>query len=94
LGSLYLNDGVINGRRILPQDWVHYSSSPTLGMGYGAGFWTNIGLGKDAQLCVGWGMTPDSFFASGTLGQDVVVVPSERLVIVRFGVTKNGRRDI
>jgi CubicO group peptidase (beta-lactamase class C family) len=89
LGLLYLNDGVVNGRRILPEGWVHYSSSPTLGNGYGAGFWTNIGPGKDAQDRVRWGMPPDSFFASGTLGQFIVVVPSERLVVARFGVTQD-----
>jgi len=89
LGLLYLHDGVVNGRRILPEGWVHYSSSPTLGTGYGAGFWTNIGPGKDAQQRVGWGMPPDSFFASGTLGQFIVVVPSEELVVARFGVTQD-----
>jgi CubicO group peptidase (beta-lactamase class C family) len=87
-GVLYLNDGIVNGHRILPEGWVQYSASPTLGRGYGAGFWTNSGPGKDAAERVRWGMPPDSFFAYGILGQYVVIVPSEQLVIVRFGATQ------
>lgn len=95
-GTLYLDDGVVDGRRILPQGWVHYSATPTpsAGIGYGAGFWTNRGTSRGATARVHWGMPPDSFFASGSLGQYVVVVPSERLVVARFGVSHGPRADI
>ena len=33
------------------------------------------------------GLPGDTFWASGALGQRLIVIPSERLVIVRFGVT-------
>jgi hypothetical protein len=95
-GMLYLDDGVVAGRRILPEGWVRYSFSPTpvAGIGYGAGFWTNLGSSEGAARRRGWGMPPDSFFASGFLGQFVVVVPSERLVVARFGISHGPRGDV
>ncbi len=91
-GLLYLNDGVVNGERILPEGWVRYSSSPTLESGYGAGFRTNRGRGGEAERRVLAGMPRDSFFASGALGQRLVIVPSKRLVIVRLGMTPDWSR--
>ncbi len=89
-GQLYLQDGVVNGRRILPPGWVGFSAEPTplAPVGYGAGWWTNRGDSRGATTRVSWGMPPDSFYASGYLGQYVIVVPSADLVIVRFGITQ------
>jgi len=84
-GMLYLSDGVIQGHRILPEGWVNYSSTPTLDSDYGAGFWTNRGNNHNAIGRIKGGMPADSFYASGLLGQRVVILPSERLVITRFG---------
>jgi CubicO group peptidase (beta-lactamase class C family) len=86
-GMLYMNDGVVSRRRILPEGWVRYSASPTPGArdGYGAGFFTNRGDSDFARRRVRGGMPADSFFASGTLGQRIVIAPAERLVVVRFG---------
>ncbi len=92
-GLLYQNDGMANGERILPEGWVRYSSTPTLESGYGAGFCTNRGTSREAQRRILAGMPPDSFFASGVLGQRLVIVPSKRLVIVRFGLTQGARFD-
>lgn len=87
LGQLYLDDGVAVGKRILPQGWIAYSTRPTLNSAYGAGFWVNAGQSADARGRVQAGMPADSYFASGNLGQRIVIVPSQKLVIVRFGAT-------
>jgi CubicO group peptidase (beta-lactamase class C family) len=85
-GQLYLDDGVAaGGKRLLPEGWVSWSRRSTLGVGYGAGFWTNDGPGKLAAFRVASGFPKDGFFASGNLGQRIYIVPSARLVIARFG---------
>jgi CubicO group peptidase (beta-lactamase class C family) len=58
-------------------------------VGMGAGFWTNLGDSKGSRFRTGLGMPHDAFYASGTFGQYVIIVPSERLVIVRFGISGN-----
>jgi CubicO group peptidase (beta-lactamase class C family) len=94
-GLLYLNDGVVGGKRILPEGWVTYSASPTPGgwVGYGAGFWTNHGDSFGANYRAERGMPRDAFFAKGTIGQYVIIIPSERLVIVRLGRSPNWPPD-
>ena len=77
-GLLYLNDGVAGGKRILPEGWVKYSASPTPNawVGHGAGFWTNLGDSFGATYRVEHGWPRDAFFAKGTIGQYVIIIPS------------------
>ena len=85
-GELYRRDGVApDGRRLLPPGWVAWSRRSTLGAPYGAGFWTNDGPSEFAAQRVAGGFPKDGFYASGNLGQRVYIVPSEKLVLVRFG---------
>ena len=90
-GQLYLNDGVAGSKRILPEGWVKYSATPTPNawVGQGAGFWTNLGDSLGATYRAEHGWPRDAFFAKGTIGQYVIIVPSERLVIVRLGRSPN-----
>jgi len=91
-GQLYLDDGVAGGKRILPEGWVNYSATATLNawVGIGAGFWTNQGDSFGATFRVAHGWPRDAFFAKGTIGQYTIIIPSERLVIVRLGRSPNG----
>jgi CubicO group peptidase (beta-lactamase class C family) len=84
-GLLYLDDGVVGGKRILHEDWVSFSAAATLDRDYGAGFWTNRSEHPNARGRVRAGMPRDSFFASGTLGQRIVILPSQHMVVVRLG---------
>lgn len=87
-GLLYLNDGVWNGERILPEGWVKYATTPTGPQpegefGYGATFWL---MSKSP------GVPADTFAAFGNRGQYVVIVPSRNVVIVRRGEDPAGAR--
>jgi CubicO group peptidase (beta-lactamase class C family) len=80
-GLLYLNDGVWNGTRLLPEGWRSYVTRPSgpqpaSGFGYGATFWLMRGTP---------GVPDDAFSANGNRGQFVVIVPSRGIVIVRRG---------
>lgn len=88
-GLLYAHDGVVGGARVLPEGWVDFSATWTPGSrdGYGAGFFTNRGASEGGRFRVRGGMPPDSFFASGTQGQRLVIAPAGRLVVVRLGST-------
>lgn len=83
-GLLYLNDGVWNGERILPDGWVDYSRTPTPTHpqgSYGAHWWTNGGQNRQPSL------PEDAYQAQGYQGQAVMVVPSRNALIVRLGMT-------
>jgi hypothetical protein len=93
-GLLYLNDGMVGGKRILHEDWVDFSAAATLNTDYGAGFWTNRSKHEDAKGRARIGIPRDAFFASGDLGQRVVILPSQHMVIVRLGDSVDPTGDI
>jgi CubicO group peptidase (beta-lactamase class C family) len=87
-GQLYLDDGVVAGKRILPEGWVKWTTTPTPGSGYGAGFWLNNTDEVIEPWNMRWGIPGaprDAFMARGYMGQYIVIIPSAKLVIVRFG---------
>jgi len=89
-GMLLENDGVWNDKRLLPEGWVKFSSTPAPTRppvpgqwGYGAQFWL-----LDQMP----GVPPGTFTTAGNKGQYVTVVPGHDLVIVRTGVDPEGKR--
>ncbi|MDM1048232.1 serine hydrolase domain-containing protein [Sphingobacterium hotanense] len=84
-GKLYLNHGRWNGQQLLDSAYVaksiqpRYPESPQ----YGYGWW--MGQYKDKRY----------FYMDGHLGQYVIVVPQDELIIVRLGhgIDKIGRNN-
>jgi CubicO group peptidase (beta-lactamase class C family) len=80
-GLLHLWDGVWEGKRILPEGWVEFISTPApadSSRGYGGLFWLNRGGA--------WkGLPEDTFMSSGFMGQHTVVIRSRDVVVVRLG---------
>ena len=96
-GQLFLADGMAGERRILPEGWVAYATTPSLDAGYGAGFWLNVTDAEVPSWGIRWGMPHaprDAYFARGYLGQYVVVVPSADLVVARFGSSHGPGHDV
>jgi CubicO group peptidase (beta-lactamase class C family) len=93
-GLLYLNDGLVGRKRLLHEDWVDLSAAATLDTDYGAGFWTNRSDHPHARSRIAMGIPRDAFFASGDLGQRIVILPTQRMVIVRLGNSVDPTGDI
>jgi CubicO group peptidase (beta-lactamase class C family) len=88
LGNLYLQDGVWNGERILPEGYVKFVSTLAPAWEadkrpiYGGFFWIN----GDGEYPV----PKEAFYMSGAGGQTTLIIPSYDLVVVRLGHYKGG----
>lgn len=97
LGQLYLQGGVWNGERLLPEGWSDYVREPTFASDgqYGAQFWLNRdgeNGGEDgreeARERFFPGVPEEMYFFAGHEGQYVFIVPDKNMVIVRTGLTR------
>lgn len=83
LGNLYLNDGMSNGERILPEGYSEFVSTVAPAWAadgrpiYGGFFWL---IGADYGLAPG-----DVYAMRGAGGQITVIIPSKGLVMARLG---------
>jgi len=83
IGNLYLQDGVWNGERILPEGWSKFVSTLAPAWEadkrpiYGGFFWLN-GDG-------GYPVPKDTYYMAGAGGQWTMIIPSHDLVVVRLG---------
>ena len=79
-GQMYLDDGCIGNKRILPAEWVDYTrkSASDSGDHYGAFFWLNRnGHFPDVPK--------DMYYCDGHDGQDIFIFPSHQVVVVILG---------
>jgi CubicO group peptidase (beta-lactamase class C family) len=83
LGNLYLQDGVWNGERILPEGFAKFVSTVAPAWEadnrpiYGGFFWIN---GDSA-----YPVPKEAYYMSGAGGQTTLIIPSHDLVVVRLG---------
>jgi len=83
LGNLYLQDGVWNGERILPEGYTRFVSTAAPGWSadkrpvYGGFFWIN----HDGAFPV----PRDAYYMAGAGNQTTLIIPSHDLVVVRLG---------
>jgi CubicO group peptidase (beta-lactamase class C family) len=88
--QLYLDDGVCKGVRIIPENWVRFSTTATVqspsGI-YGAHWWLRLQPELGGATRAAERIPTDAFFAVGHEGQVLTVVPSLRLVVVRLGLS-------
>jgi CubicO group peptidase (beta-lactamase class C family) len=88
LGQLYLNQGTWNGRRLFPDWWTRFVSTPAPNANgrFGAHFWLN----RDKHLPA---VPEDMYNADGFMGQRVFIIPSADMVVVRLGLSLHKQPD-
>lgn len=86
-----IDDGVWNGVRLLPEGFVSWMREPAPASGgrYGRGQLWLVGPeeGKPALEEGGLDLPADTFWMLGHDGQSIAVVPSQRLAVIRLGLT-------
>jgi len=86
LGLLYLQDGMWQGQRLLPEGWAAFVATPAPAWKqpvYGGLFWVN---GDGARP-----IPKTAYFANGAGGQRTIIIPTHDLVVVRMGHFKGDR---
>lgn len=97
LGQFLLQDGVVDGHRLLPEGWLAAARQPTAGSRgqFGRHLWLNAPADPDRPDSREWPDLPaDLFHLDGHEGQYVFVLPQQQLIIVRLGCIKRGRFDL
>lgn len=90
-GEFLRNRGVVNGQRLLPESWMNFMLSPSPNdAGYGGHIWLNRKRPAGVTPALWPDRGPNDLFACvGHQGQYIIVSPSQRLTIVRLGITRD-----
>jgi CubicO group peptidase (beta-lactamase class C family) len=88
-GEFLRNRGVVNGQRLLPETWMRFMLTPSKNdAGYGGHIWLNRKRPAGAVPALWPDRGPNDLFACiGHQGQYIIVSPSQRVTMVRLGVT-------
>lgn len=88
-GLLYMNDGVFNNERILPEGWVKYTTTAASNSNgeYGSFFWLNKGKKYPSA--------PESMYScEGHDGQFIYILPDQELIVVVLGYSPRSKGGI
>ena len=89
-GLLYYYNGVWNGEQILPGDWVKQTVTPPASnkqKNYGYQFWLNGAQENNPSQHRYRDVPADMFYCDGFAYQNIYIIPSKKLVVVRLGLT-------
>ncbi len=88
-GQMFLDDGCVEGSRILPEGWVDFTVTPASASSgaYGAYFWLN----RNHKLP---DVPEDMYSCNGHDGQQIFIIPSKDLVVVVLGYSPKPDRVI
>jgi CubicO group peptidase (beta-lactamase class C family) len=91
-GQFLLQDGIWQGRELLPTGYVAMMATPVPASHgqYGKGqtwLWGSDAVTPGVNPDAAFGIPPDAFWMSGHDGQSVCIIKSRQLVIVRLGLT-------
>ena len=88
-GQLWAEGGRVDGRALLPESWVRFSTSPTPESDgrYGAHWWLKLNPDIGGDTAAASRIAPDACFAIGHEGQTLSIIPSRKLVVVRLGAS-------
>ncbi|MCT7374991.1 serine hydrolase domain-containing protein [Chelativorans salis] len=91
-GQLLLQEGIWEGRQVLPEGWVEWMRTPTQTSDgeYGRGLWMQgprVMTPRDRHQDDGFDLPDDAYWMLGHDGQTITIIPSRRLVVVRMGLT-------
>ena len=91
-GLFLLQDGIWQGKELLPSGYVAMMATPVAASHgqYGMGqtwLWGSEAVTPDVNPDAAFDIPPDAFWMSGHDGQSVCIIKSRQLVIVRLGLT-------
>ena len=84
LGMIYRDGGILNGRQIVPAEWVHYTVNPP---------YTSADRGGSTYHCQWYILEPDTeFMGQGLMGQILYINRTTDTIVARFGI-RRGKTD-
>ena len=94
LGEFLRNSGSVRGAQIVPRGWIDFMTAPSpRNPAYGAQLWLNRPRGRGDEAMFPAPVPASAFACVGHLGQYVLVLPAQKLTVVRLGHSDHAQRS-